>query len=102
MRASTALLLSCLAVASLAAQTNRIDGITPSAPELAAPGPHAVGVRTLTATDRNRPDILRTTPGGATARYDRRFTLEVWYPAALAPGQAAGGRVPRDHARSGG
>ena len=38
MRASTALLLSCLAVASLSAQTNRIDGITPSAPELAAFG----------------------------------------------------------------
>ena len=91
MRASTALLLSCLAVASLSAQTNRIDGITPAAPELAAPGPHGVGVRTLNATDRDRPDILRTAPGGKTARYDRAFTLEVWYPAALAAGQAAGG-----------
>ena len=48
-------------------------------------------MRTLTATDHNRPDILRTAPGGSTARYDRRFTLEAWYPAALAPGQAAGG-----------
>ena len=87
MRALIALLVASLAVASLAAQTNRIDLVTPSAPELAAFGPHAVGVRTLTAVDRNRPNILRTTAGGATARYERPFTLEVWYPAVLAPGQ---------------
>ncbi len=87
MRLQTALVLTCLAVVPLAAQTNRIDVVTPAAPELAAFGPHAVGVRTLTAVDRNRPDILRTTAGGPTARYDRTFTLEVWYPATLAPGQ---------------
>ena len=28
-------------------QNNRIDTVTPIAPELAAPGPHAVGVRTI-------------------------------------------------------
>ena len=83
----TALLFACLAVVSLTAQSNRIDVVTPSAPELAAFGPHAIGVRTLTAIDRNRPDILRTTAGGPTARYDRTFTLEVWYPATLASGQ---------------
>jgi predicted dienelactone hydrolase len=82
----SALLVAC-AVATLTAQTNRIDGITPAAPELATPGPFAVGVRTLTATDRNRPDVLRTTAGGPTARYDRTFTLEAWYPAALSAGQ---------------
>jgi predicted dienelactone hydrolase len=87
MRLSTALVLSCLAVAPIVAQNNRIDVVTPSAPELAAFGPHAIGVRTLTAIDRNRPDVLRTTAGGPTARYDRAFTLEVWYPAALPPGQ---------------
>ena len=85
------LLAATLASASLAAQTNRIDVITPSAPELAAFAAHAVGVRTLTAVDRHRPDVLRTTPGSATARYDRSFTLEVWYPATLAPGQRAEG-----------
>ena len=70
---------------------NRIDVVTPAAPELAAYGPHAVGVRTLAATDRDRPDILNTKAGGPTARYDRTLTLEVWYPAALAAGQSPGG-----------
>ena len=58
-------------------------------------------MRTLTAIDRNRPDILRTAPGGPTARYDRAFTLEVWYPAALAPGQRQAGEyraITRDPA----
>lgn len=73
------------------AQGNRIDVVTPAAPELAAYGNQAVGVRTLTAVDRDRPDILNTQEGGPTARYDRRFVLEVWYPATLAPGQSAGG-----------
>jgi predicted dienelactone hydrolase len=86
-----ALLAAGLAAIGLSAQSNRIDGLTPVAPELAAPGPHAIGVRTLTAVDRGRPDILRTKAGGPTARYDRRFTLEVWYPAPLAPGQTPGG-----------
>jgi predicted dienelactone hydrolase len=87
MRQVTALLATCLAVASLSAQDNRIDVVTPSAPELAAFGPQAVGVRTLKAVDANRPDVLRTIAGGPTARYDRAFTLEVWYPAALPAGQ---------------
>lgn len=59
----------------------RIDVVTPLAPELAAFGSHSVGVRTITVTDRNRPDIVRTRPGEATARRDRSLTLEVWYPA---------------------
>jgi predicted dienelactone hydrolase len=70
---------------------NRIDAITPAAPELTAFGAHDIGVRTIEATDRNRADILNTKAGGPTARYDRTLTLEVWYPAALAPGQQAGG-----------
>lgn len=83
---------SCvLAPSALVAQNNRIDVIAPNAPELAAYGDQAIGVRTLTAVDRNRVDILRTQPGGPTARYDRRFTLEAWYPAALAAGQKPGG-----------
>jgi predicted dienelactone hydrolase len=76
---------------SAIAQSNRIDTVTPSAPELAGYGQHAIGVRTLQATDRNRPDILNTKEGGPTARYDRTLTLEVWYPAALAAGQKPGG-----------
>lgn len=77
------LVLSGMAVA----QTNRIDVVTPSAPELAAFGTFAIGVRTIQAVDRNRPDLLNTKAGGPTPRYDRPFTIEVWYPAALAAGQ---------------
>lgn len=76
------------------AQQNRIDVVTPSAPELAAFGPHDIGVRTIRATDRNRPDILNTKEGAPTARYDRTLTLEIWYPATLAPGQQGGGEYP--------
>jgi predicted dienelactone hydrolase len=76
---------------SVLAQSNRIDIVTPSAPELAGYGKYAIGVRTLQATDRNRPDILNTKEGGPTKRYDRTLTLEVWYPAALAAGQKPGG-----------
>jgi predicted dienelactone hydrolase len=70
---------------------NRIDVVTPAAPELAAFGAHDIGVRTIEATDRNRPDILNTKNGEPTARYDRMLILEVWYPAALSPGQQPGG-----------
>jgi predicted dienelactone hydrolase len=84
--------LASFAVAAAAfAQSNRIDIVTPTAPELASYGKYAIGVRTIQATDKNRPDILATNEGGPTARYDRTLTLEVWYPAALAAGQKAGG-----------
>jgi predicted dienelactone hydrolase len=82
--------LLLLATAGIVAQ-NRIDVVTPAAPELAAFGPHAIGVRTIEATDRNRPDVLNTKEGGPTARYDRTLTLEIWYPAVLSSGQQAGG-----------
>ena len=52
----------------LLAQDNRIDRVTPAAPELASYGKYDIGVRTITATDKNRPDILNTKPGGPTAR----------------------------------
>ena len=86
------LIVSCLLLASGSAigAQNRIDVVTPAAPELAAYGPHDIGVRTIEATDRNRVDVLNTKEGGPTARYDRTLTLEVWYPAALSPGQRAG------------
>ncbi len=77
--------------AGIVARQNRIDIVSPVAPELAAFGPHAIGVRTIVVTDRNRPDVLGTKEGAPTARYDRTLTLEVWYPAALAAGQQPGG-----------
>ena len=73
------------------AQTNRIDMVAPFAPELAQFGKYAIGVRTFDATDPNRIDIVNTKEGGPNARADRRFVLEAWYPAALAPGQKPGG-----------
>lgn len=86
------MLLIALACASLAsAQQNHVDTVTPSAPELAAFGKYPIGVRTITATDKNRPDVLNTKEGGPIARYDRTLTLEVWYPATLAAGQKPGG-----------
>jgi len=69
---------------------NRIDVVTPLAPELAAFGPHAVGVRTVTITDKNRPDLTRTKAGEATVRADRTLTLEVWYPATTSPSDSDG------------
>lgn len=92
----------CLSlVTAAAAQTNRIDVISPLAPELAAYGAYAIGVRTIQATDRGRIDILNTKEGGPAALYDRTLTLEVWYPARLASGQQPGGdlrAVTRDPA----
>jgi predicted dienelactone hydrolase len=89
------LLVVALVGAALAgrvvAQQNRIDTVTPIAPELASYGKYDVGVRTLQATDRNRPNILATKEGGPIERYDRTLTLEVWYPATLGSGQKPGG-----------
>ncbi len=87
------LVMLCIALVAKAAtaQTNRIDTVSPMGPELASYGRYAIGVRTLSATDRNRIDILHTREGGPTVRADRTFTLEVWYPASLAPGQRPGG-----------
>ena len=89
------MLVIAIVVAALGAtgvaQQNRIDTVSPLAPELAAYGPHDIGVRTVRATDTHRPDILNTKEGGPTAFYDRTLVMEVWYPAAFAAGQKAGG-----------
>lgn len=66
---------------------NRIDGSRPDAPELAAPGAFAVGVRSLTLTDPDRPDVLNSTEALVTA--PRVLQAEFWYPAA--EGTAPGG-----------
>ncbi|MGV8834283.1 MAG: alpha/beta hydrolase family protein [Devosia sp.] len=63
-------------------QSNRIDTLLPDAPELAARGPHAVGVRTLTVTSTARRDVLNGA-GHAAPLYDRPLVLEIWYPADL-------------------
>jgi predicted dienelactone hydrolase len=99
---ATVAVAGCLAPEA-AAQANRVDLISPMAPELAAYGTQAIGVRTFTATDRNRVDVLNTKPGGPTARYDRTFTIDVWYPATLVAGQVPGGvyrTIARDPSRT--
>jgi predicted dienelactone hydrolase len=80
-----------IAVTNVSAQQNRIDIVTPLAPEFAARGKFAIGVRTLQVMDKDRPDILNTKEGNPTARYDRILTVEVWYPAKLAADQKPGG-----------
>src|SRR5262249_27087001 len=76
---------------TVSAQNNRIDVVTPLAPELASYGTHNIGVRTIQVTDRNRIDILKTKEGGAPTHYDPTLTLEIWYPATLPAGQKAEG-----------
>jgi predicted dienelactone hydrolase len=101
MQRRVAFLFVALAAAVLSAQQNRIDTVTPAAPELAAYGPLDIGVRTIQVTDKNRPDILNIKEGGPIVRYDRTLTLEVWYPATLAQGQKPGGEyrvITRDPA----
>lgn len=81
-----------LALPVIAAVQNRIDIVTPSAPELAAPGPHAVGVRTLTVSEAGRVDVLNTKAEGPIPRYTRALTLEAWYPAQVPAGTLQEGR----------
>jgi predicted dienelactone hydrolase len=66
------------------AEGNRLDIQRPDAPELAAPGPYAVGARTLQLVHKDRPNVLA---GGT---YDRPLTVEVWYPADLKGGVKGG------------
>jgi predicted dienelactone hydrolase len=95
-------LLALLVAPAALAQSNRIDVVTPMAPDLAAIGAFAVGARTITAVDRDRPDVLNTKPGGPLVRRDRTYTIETWYPAVRAAGQAPGTEyrtLARDPAR---
>jgi len=64
----------------LQGRLNRIDRIRPDAPELAALGPYAVGVRRVDLVNPDQGDIVGIT-GGTLPRYDRALTVEVWYPA---------------------
>jgi dienelactone hydrolase len=68
---------------------NRIDRIRPDAPELAAAGPHAIGVRTLRFVHADRPDIVAIAAGEHSARRDRPLAVEIWYPASGRSGRGA-------------
>jgi len=72
-------------ITSMAQAENRIDTQRFDAPELAAYGDHAIGVRQISLTNPDQIDILKidpTTPKpDALPTYDRPLTVEVWYPA---------------------
>jgi predicted dienelactone hydrolase len=60
------------------------------APELAALGTQAVGVRTLVLVDRDQLDLSAIDPQtGAVPVRDRSLTVELWYPAQPAAGAVA-------------
>ncbi len=70
---------------------DRIDVQRPDAPELAAFGPHDVGVRTIDLVAHDRPDLRGPTLEAPVGRTDRHQRVEVWYPATLPAGVTAGG-----------
>jgi len=79
-----ALSLAALAVATAAAAPSR-TGI--DAPELAALGRYAVGVRSITLVDRNQLDLDAIDPKtGVPAQRDRNLKVEIWYPAVAVAG----------------
>ena len=79
----------CTAVMTFA-QQNQIDFINPLAPEFAQFGNLDIGVRTIEVSSPDAVDVLSTPRGGETAVYERRLTVEVWYPADLAGGEPGG------------
>jgi len=76
---------------SLAAE-NRIDTIRSDAPELASYGKFSIGVKTVSLSNPGQLDISKFKAGQPMPTYDRPLTVEVWYPAKLAAGQAAVGQ----------
>lgn len=93
-------LTALLALSSaVQAQDNRIDTIRSDAPELAPYGKLDVGVKTLNLVNPGQQDIVKFKAGQPMPTYDRPLTVEVWYPAKLAAGQAPAGQykvLPRD------
>lgn len=89
LRTLIGVLAVCISVSALA-QNNRIDVVRHDAPELARFGEYDIGVRTLELTDADRPDVLNTVEDEETTYYDRRLTVEVWYPAMLGENQEPG------------
>ena len=60
------------------------------APELAAFGPHRVGVKTLELINPGQVDILKYNADSKSApTAGRHLKVEIWYPATLATGEQA-------------
>ncbi|HEX5639242.1 MAG TPA: dienelactone hydrolase, partial [Burkholderiaceae bacterium] len=87
MKVTTELLASSLLALSLAVAAVATAADAPSrtgidAPELAALGKYAVGVRSITLVDRNQLDLGAIDPRtGIPAQHDRSLKVEIWYPA---------------------
>jgi predicted dienelactone hydrolase len=81
------LLVLCVAWVAPAHAVGASGGLYIDAPELAAPGPHAVGVQSLTMIDRDQLDLGSFDPATGTApKRDRTLKVELWYPALAVPG----------------
>ncbi|MEO0902617.1 MAG: dienelactone hydrolase, partial [Bacteroidota bacterium] len=68
-----------------AQSTFLIGDALPDAPELSQRGNYGVGVRTLELVNKEQRDILNIADGKAPL-YDRKITVEVWYPATIPNG----------------
>ena len=94
MKTTQRLLASGLLALSLAAATIAAADEAPSrtgvdAPELAALGQYAVGVRSVTLVHRDQVDLSTIDPQtGIPAMRDRSLKVEIWYPAKAAAGAA--------------
>ncbi|WP_255828236.1 alpha/beta hydrolase family protein [Marinomonas rhizomae] len=95
------LVASCVPFSAVQAE-NRIDIIRADAPELAAYGEQAVGVRQIDFVHKNQIDVLNTDrerqEGDAFPYYDRPLTVETWYPAQA---NSKGSQVLKVFARDG-
>lgn len=87
-----AFLLLAGAPSTALAEDNHVDTIRSDAPALSPYGKHNVGVKTLKVVNPKQLDIVKAKAGEPLPSYDRPLTLEVWYPAKLAAGQAAAGQ----------
>ena len=68
-----------------AQSTFLIGDALPDAPELSQRGNYRVGVQTLELVNKEQRDILNIADGKAPL-YDRKITVEVWYPATIPNG----------------
>jgi predicted dienelactone hydrolase len=83
--AALSLVLLALLSAPGQAQPPARPGV--DAPELAALGPHGVGVRSIALIEPDTPDVLAHGPAkGAAPLKDRRLDVDIWYPAKVKPG----------------
>ncbi|WP_266362581.1 alpha/beta hydrolase family protein [Tellurirhabdus rosea] len=82
------LLITILGPSDVRAQTDTfvVGDPLPDAPELAARGPYKVGVRTIQFVHSGQKDILKAKDGNVPT-YDRKLTVEVWYPAQIPAGK---------------